>query len=137
LHTLSASLVYPIKWPEDFYLEMSILGYMPQTFLGTTCDLTCHYPHSSDVRAILLLDPDHYEARRLLILIHSKNPAGTGSASSCHTQRPHHISNEIWWEIVSFLPRRDLGALFPYHMHYLRSTNIFDVKVMVPCIDRG
>jgi hypothetical protein len=32
-------------------------------------------------------------------------------ASNCHTRRPPHISNEIWWEIASFLPRRDLRSL--------------------------
>ena len=33
--------------------------------------------------------------------------------SNCRTQRPPlaHLSNEIWWEIASFLPRRDLRSL--------------------------
>ena len=91
----------------------------------------------SDVRAILLLDPYHCEARQLLALISGKNWVGTGNvslnwlghidrswgffpnlktdsmlqASSCHTLRQPYFSYEIWWEIASFLPRRDLRSL--------------------------
>lgn len=37
-----------------------------------------------------------------------------GSVIQCskyHTQRPPYFSNEIWWEIASFLSRRDLRSL--------------------------
>ena len=53
-------------------------------FLSKVCGLTCRNPDSSDVQAILLLDPDHCEAGQLLILIdriNGKDPMGTGNVS--------------------------------------------------------
>src|SRR5260221_13175437 len=54
------------------------------------CDLLCHYPHSSDVRAILLLDPYHYEARQLLALLSGKNLVGTRTGN-VSLDWPRHI----------------------------------------------
>ena len=55
-------------------------------------------------------------------------------ASSCHTQRPPHISNEIWWEIASFLPRRDLWSLIsvPHALSSIARQFLFrDVSLQV------
>ncbi|KAI9452394.1 hypothetical protein F5148DRAFT_1236194 [Russula earlei] len=60
-----------------------------------------------DLQEILRLDPNNREARELLLPL-------SGEISTCGQCRmPAHMrfSNEIWSEITSFLPRRDLRSL--------------------------
>ncbi|KAI0283543.1 hypothetical protein BC826DRAFT_192306 [Russula brevipes] len=61
-----------------------------------------------DLQAILLLDPSHREARELLPPPVGKIPTRVGH---CRMPGLPRFSSEIWSEIASFLPRRDLRSL--------------------------
>ncbi|KAI0262794.1 hypothetical protein BC834DRAFT_1001800 [Gloeopeniophorella convolvens] len=77
-----------------------------------------------DLQAILLLDPNHREAKSLM------PPAGGKMSIGDQTNRAHgppRFSNEIWREIASFLPRRDLRSLLlvPHALSSIASQMLF------------
>jgi len=77
-----------------------------------------------DLQAILLLDPSHREARELLPPPGGKMPTRTGH---CRMSGLPRFSNEIWSEIASFLPRRDLRSLLmvPHVLSSIASRLLF------------
>ncbi|KAH9993439.1 hypothetical protein BJV77DRAFT_367998 [Russula vinacea] len=77
-----------------------------------------------DLQAILLLDPSHREARELLPPPGGKIPTRTGRGRMPGLPR---FSNEIWSEIASFLPRRDLRSLLlvPHVLSSIASRLLF------------
>lgn len=62
-----------------------------------------------DLQSILLLDPDHTEARQLLPQMGNRSYA-PGEGYGRANVRPH-FSPELWREIALYLPRRDLRSL--------------------------
>ena len=100
-------------------------------------------PHWPDLQAILILDPNHREARELLPLPGGKMPTRIDHVSSTSARTPilqqalkaaqgrmsgsPRFSNEIWCEIASFLSRRDLRSLLfvPHALSSVASRLLF------------
>ncbi|KAI0290275.1 hypothetical protein B0F90DRAFT_1825236 [Multifurca ochricompacta] len=98
-----------------------------------------------DLQAILLLDPSHREARELLPPPGGKISQGVGHVRlailrfrgymnsnltflvKCRMPGLPRFSNEIWREIASFLPRRDLRSLLllPHVLSSIASQLLF------------
>lgn len=80
-----------------------------------------HAGANQDLEAILRLDPDHVEARALM--------GGTLHPSK-NSHQPHQtpsFSTEVWREIATFLPRRDLKTLLvlPHVLSRIASQLLF------------
>ncbi|KAH9957833.1 hypothetical protein BC827DRAFT_1101361, partial [Russula dissimulans] len=74
-------------------------------------------PAHQDLQAILQLNPNHREARDLL----------PPPAVQCRMLAISRVSNEIWSEIASFLPRQDLRSLLlvPHVLSSIASRLLF------------
>jgi hypothetical protein len=108
----------------------ALKGLVFRRFSVKRVHLTFLPSYSADLQAILLLDPDHCEARDLLSHFDGEGRIGAGNAvlagwnvcghlDSKHnsvvqvsdTYKVPHLSVELWREVVSYLSRRDLRSL--------------------------
>ncbi|KAI0791127.1 hypothetical protein C8Q75DRAFT_716245 [Abortiporus biennis] len=75
-----------------------------------------------DLQAILVLEPEHPEARSLMAL-----PTGNTGKSLTHPRGAPGFSTEIWRQIALYLPRRDLKTLLlvPHVLSRIASQLLF------------
>ncbi|KAI0298282.1 hypothetical protein BC826DRAFT_967453 [Russula brevipes] len=109
----------------------ALQGLVFRRFSVKGLHLTFFPSYSADLQAILLLDPNHCEAKDLLSHLDGETQKGAGNVvlagwNVCgHLNPKHgstarisdttynapHLSVELWREIVSYLSRRDLRSL--------------------------